>query len=154
MKKILTIFLVLLLVGCNQVETTQQEVTEEPVTVVTEEDYRDIYDKEIKELAEEIVNFKPYERDVYDCSDMSNKLVIGLRGLGYKAEYVEGRKLTTETCEGVAYCDKDKDIECINNRCYALHAWVRLITKDQILNIESTNGKVIFNEFFKENYLG
>ena len=106
---------------------------------------------EIKNVAKFVANLRPYEVDVWDCSEYSKTLRDLLKNLGYDAKRIGGLSITGETCLYDKDCDEYQ--ECINEICWGPHAWTRVKLNNTEINIESTNGKIISFEKYKEEYI-
>ena len=153
MKKILAILVLLLLVGYNQPETTQQPQPQQPQTQVVEPAvYREIANEEIRSVAETVAS-QEYIKDIHDCTEFSSDLVIALRGLGYKAKSIYGHLWDGNTCTTEFWCNKEEGVECINEKCFAPHAWTALTIGSEVVNIEAVKGKVIMPDYYRDNYL-
>lgn len=119
-KKLLLILSIFLIVGT--IINVQGNKEEESKCNVNYYNQSQIY-----KIAKDVVDIKPYEKDIWDCSDMTDELVIRLRKLGYKTEYIHGFKIV--------------DGEELP------HAWTRIT-----VDIESTTGKRIQLEELKRGY--
>jgi len=72
--------------------------------------------------------------DYYNCWDYSNDLVKRLRAVGYIAWIQRGFS-----------CDKYCEAQDLSNCCDS-HAWIKLIDGNQLIELEATTGRIIWEK--------
>ena len=88
-------------------------------------------------VAEYIANRQEYELNVYDCTEFSRDLALGLRELKIKADVIQG------------YYYDNGDGNCSIDNCK--HDWVCL--PDQDVCIEAVHGHVIPDQIYQDKYV-
>jgi hypothetical protein len=88
--------------------------------------------EDLEKTAQEVAAAHEYELHVFDCTDFSEELGEKLREKGYDAYCVFGFLETSD---------------------YRNHTWIEVNISGDLLEIESTQGFIIDEDYFNENYI-